>query len=48
MGGNIAGKGHKEFRDRDEEEDASLLWNPLGVEVGSGVCEMTEGLVFLW
>lgn len=45
MGKNIAGKGHKEFRDRDEEEDCLTAIEPLGVE--SGVCAVTEGLDFL-
>lgn len=42
---NIPSKGHKEFRDRDEEEDCLADVEPLGD--GSGVWEMTERLVFL-
>lgn len=35
----------KEFRDRDEGEECLANVETLGV--GSGVCEMTERLVFL-
>lgn len=45
---NAAREGHKELRDRDEEEDCLAAMEPLGVGSVERVCEMTKGLVFLW